>query len=293
MQLRVLATLLCLAACDETVSAGKPVGVTVDTEAEIQRYLRRAYLDLSGVAPTEPELAAGTTRLRDGGNTAAVRGQLVDELLAGQAFAAAWADELQATVFAGDTLENHYQFVCILVAESACATCAEADQCRCPCEYVQPYLDERTRLEGTAAALLAGTSTSSLERRHASAIGYYLLAESGEARVEALFDDFLARTAEPDEIENGRTMIFGGLTPGAPAGLMFHRHGGSYDDLLDIIFKSEVYREALVRRVFDRYLARSPNSLELVHFTATIDANEPDSRGLVRAVVSSREYFDQ
>jgi hypothetical protein len=45
--------------------------------------------------------------------------------------------------------------------------------------------------------------------------------------------------------------------------------------------------------VFERYLARSPQPNELAYFLSTLDANDPDARGLVRAVASSREYFDQ
>jgi hypothetical protein len=125
------------------------------------------------------------------------------------------------------------------------------------------------------------------------ASAYFALASSPEARVKALFDDFLARTAEADEVENGRAMIIGPVIPGSPAGLVFHRLGASYADLVDIVFHSEVYREAVVRRVFERYLARSPSPAELAHFVATLDATDPDARGLVRAVVSSREYFAQ
>ena len=40
-------------------------------------------------------------------------------------------------------------------------------------------------------------------------------------------------------------------------------------------------------------VTHSPSPAELVHFVATLDAAEPDLRGVVRAVVSSREYFDQ
>jgi hypothetical protein len=88
-------------------------------------------------------------------------------------------------------------------------------------------------------------------------------------------------------------MIVGSLFPGSPAGLLFHRYGSSYADLVDIVFDSEVYREAMVRRVFDRYLSRSPTSVELAHFVSTLDATDPDARDLVRAVLSSREYFAQ
>jgi hypothetical protein len=88
-------------------------------------------------------------------------------------------------------------------------------------------------------------------------------------------------------------MIFGSLLPGSPAGVMFHKDGATYPDLVDIVFSDEVYREAVVRRVFERYLARDPSSAELAHFVALQDATDPDARDIVRAVLSSREYFDQ
>src|SRR5258705_2398387 len=103
------------------------------------------------------------------------------------------------------------------------------------------------------------------------ASGCYAVTGAAEARVTALLDDFLARTAEADEVENGRAMILGSLIPGAPAGLMFHRLGATYADLIDIVFHSEVYREAMVARGFQRYLARSPGAAELAHFVPTLD----------------------
>jgi len=294
--MRLFATLLCLAACNETVPAGKPVGTTVDTEAEMQRFLRHAYLDLTGAVPTDAELAAGTTRLRDAGNTAAARAQLADELIAGDKFSAVWIAELENSIFGGNTLEQQYAFVCGLIrggASSGCSTCTLQDSCACTCANLPYYFTERDGLRAAPADLRAGTKTSAIERRYAAANGYFAIVGAPEARTRALFDDFLARAAEPDEIENGRAMIIGAIFPTSPAGLMFHRHGSNYNDLIDIIFSSEVYREAVVRRVFERYLARSPKPAELAHFVTTLDATDPDARGLVRAVASSREYFDQ
>jgi hypothetical protein len=284
-----------LAACNDTVTDQQPIGGSVDTEAEIQRYLRRAYLDLSGRGPTDEDLVAATTRLQDGSNTPTVRGLLVDELLAKPEFATLWTEELENSIFGGNTLDQQYAFVCGIIrgTDPACQSCTSTDSCACNCSVLPSYLAERTNLATTATDFGGGTRSSDLERRYALAAGYYLLAGSPEGRVRTLFDDFLGRPAEPDEVENGRSMIFGAILPGSPAGLLFHRHGASYDDLVDIVFDSEIYREALVRRVFDRYLARGPSSAELVHFVSTLDANEPDVRGLVRAVVSSREYFEQ
>jgi hypothetical protein len=290
-----LAILLCLGACDDTVSGQKPVGGDVDTEAEIQRYLRRAYIDLTGRVPAEADLAASTTRLRDAGNTPTARTELVTELVAKEDFARVYIEEFENGIFGGATLDQQYALVCGIIRSTvpACQSCTETDSCYCQCGPLPTYKTEKESLAKATTDFQAGTSTSELERRYAAAFGYFVLAGGPEGRVSTLFDDFLSRTAEPDEIENGRAMIIGSIFPTSPAGLMFHRHGSNYDDLLDIIFDSEAYRESVVRRVFNRYLAREPSSAELAHFVPTLDASKPDARGLVRAVVASREYFDQ
>ena len=286
---------LCLAACDNTVDDQAPVGGHTDTEAEVQRYVRRAYLDLSGRPPADADLNAATVRLREANNTAAIRGTFADELIAHDDYAKVWVEELENGIFGGNTLEQQYQFICSIVrgGDRACDSCTQMDSCKCACSIL-PTLDaERTDLMKTTADFKAKMPTSDIERRYAAATGYFALAGTPEGRTTALFDDFLSRPAEPDEIENGRAMIFGAIFPNSPAGLMFHRHGSNYADMLDIIFDSEVYRESMVRRVFGRYLAREPSSVELAHFTTTLDATKPDMRGLVRAVLSSREYFEQ
>jgi hypothetical protein len=291
----LVAVLVLAAACNETHGGQQPVGGAVDTEAEIQRYLRRAYLDLTGAAPTDADLATATTRLQAAGNTPTARGELVDELLDSAEFATVWTEELENAIFGGNTLEAQYDLVCGIIrgTDPACLSCQGADSCACSCPVMQPYFQERANLRLTPIDFADGTTSSTLERRYAEAFGYFALAGAPETRVRTLFDDFMSRPAEADEVENGRSMIFGAIIPDSPAGLLFHRHGSSYADLVDIVFGSEVYREAIVRRVFERYLARSANSIELVHFTSTLDATEPDLRGVVRAVVSSREYFEQ
>jgi len=289
-----LVVLLGVAACDDKISGQKPVGGTVDSDASIQRYLRRAYLDLTGTPPADADLTASTQQLHDQSNSAVARGTLVDSLLAKPEFAKVWTQELENSIFAGNDVDQQYALVCGLVrGDAACLSCTATDSCMCSCPEMAPLLTERTQLETTATDFAANTATSTLERRYANAEGYYALIGTPEARVGSLFTDFLSRTAETDEIDNGRAMIVGSLIAGSPAGLMFHAEGATYADLLDIIFNSEVYRESMVRRVFLRYLAREPSSAELAHFVPTLDAMNPDSRTVVRAVVSSREYFDQ
>jgi hypothetical protein len=291
----VVGFLQAVVACDDTVTGQKPVGGSVDTEAEIQRYQRRVYLDLSGKPPADDELAASTTRLQAAGNTPSARAALVDELMAKPAFATVWIEELENSIFGGNTLADQYALVCGIIrgTDPTCNSCTSTDSCACNCSVLPAYLAERDNLQLTTTDFGSGTQSSKIERRYALAAGYYVLAGSPEGRVRTLFEDFLGRTAEADEVENGRSMIFGAILPGSPAGLLFHKHGASYDDLVDIVFTSEVYREAIVRRIFDRYLSRSPIDAELEQFSATLDATDPDARDLVHAVLSSREYFEQ
>ena len=286
---------LLAAACGQTVGDQQPIGKTVDSDAQLQRYLRRTYLDLSGHGPSDAELASQTSRLRDAHNTAAARGELVDELIGATAFATQWSGELENAIFGGNSVDRQYVMVCNLIrgGTPGCMACTAADTCSCSCPQLQSLGAERTRLRAASGDLQSGVHTATLERRYAMATGYFALIGAPEARIKALFDDFLARTAEPDEIENGRAMILGAILPGSPAGLLFHRLGATYADLVDIVFHSEAYREAIVRRVFDRYLARAPSAAELSHFVSTLDATDPDARSVVRAVVSSREYFAQ
>ena len=76
-------------------------------------------------------------------------------------------------------------------------------------------------------------------------------------------------------------------------GLVFHELGEDYDDLVDIVFRSEVYREAAVRAVFLRYLGRDPSGGELHAFVGALDPANPDVRPGIQAVVSSGEYYAQ
>jgi len=295
LQPRHVVALLCLAACNDTRGGQQPIGGAVDTEAAIQRYLRHVYLDLNGRAPTDTELGLSTTRLQVAGNTATARGELVGELIASSEYATVWTEELENSIFGGNTLEEQYDTICGIIrgTDPACLSCSLADACACQCPSLTVYNDERANLRLIPIEFADGSASSELERQYAAAFGYFALAGTPETRVRTLFDDFLSRPAEADEIENGRSMIFGAILPDSPAGLLFHRLGASYADLVDIMFSSEVYRESIVRRVFERYLARAAVSVELAHFTATLDATEPDLRDVVRAVTSSREYFDQ
>ena len=76
-----------LCACNDRVTGQQPVGGAEDTDASIQRFLRRATLDLSGHPPSDGDMTSQTAALRSQGDTASARGALVDQLMAKDEFA--------------------------------------------------------------------------------------------------------------------------------------------------------------------------------------------------------------
>ncbi len=288
-------------ACTDTVSGQAPVGGDEPSVAEQERYARRLHLDLTAAVPTDADQAAVIDRLATDGNSAATRMAIADELIDSDAFGEAFVSELENAVFAGGTLEDQYQFYCGVIRSNSaypdCNACApNADPCAaCDCYMLTELLSERADLRTAAADIASGArTTGEIDRAYGGSQIFRFTTGNPATAVTVLFENFLGRPAEPEELLNGANMVQGALLGETfPAGLLFHRHGSNYADLVDIVFSDEAYREAVVTKVFERYLGRTPTPAELIHFTNEIDAAEPDARPIIRAVVSSREYFEQ
>ncbi len=285
------------AACTKEVDGLKPVGGAEDSLVQQQRFVRRLYLDLSSAPPTDAQVTAATDRLA-AANDAETRGAIAQELIEAPAFGATWVAELENRVFAGEQPENRFQLLCIVYRNfdpdcQACPDPVSGDQCsECGCYWIEAIAAERDLVYQSAGDVTNGITTSQIERRYAGGYAFRYFG-SGESVTMSLWSMFLGRDAGPDEIRNGKMMVNPINDTGAVVGVLFHRPGANYTDLVDIVFDSEAYREAVVDAVFLRYLGRNATPPELAHFAAMLDDDNPDSRALIRAVTSSREYFEQ
>jgi len=297
---RALASLLLatlpLMGCTDREDGLNPIGGNGGDIVRQERFIKRLHLDLTGEIPDAAESSAAVARLGEGAGPAA-RGAMADELLADPRFATLFVLNLEGRVFGGGTTEDAYAMFCPDIPEidPACADCAPSEDCRgCSCPTLASAFKEREGQMAAAADLAGGRATTGdIERRYGASQVFTFSAESDEAAASSLFAVFLGRPAEPDEVKNAAAMIQGTLASGSPAGLLFHRLGESYADLVDILFTSEVYREAAVDRVFLHYLGRNATPEERSHFVAGLDPGSPDVRPVIRAVVSSGEYFAQ
>ena len=290
----ILLTLCC--GCSQTVDGVTPVGGEQPSEAELRRFMRRLHLDLAGTTPDDTYLEDAVSRLLDDSSSAG-RAAMADELLARQEFADTYIAELENRVFGGQSAESRYQQLCGIarVVVPECMQCPmNGDACGdCGCAPIGIYALERGQILTAATDLSGGLPTGALERRYAGTIAFRSVFNDPATQAVGFFDVFLGRPAELDEMDNAAAMIQGALLPGSPAGVLFHRHGSDLTDFIDIVFTSENYREAVVQGAFQRYLGRRPTGVELSHFVASLDSSSPDAIGVIRALVSSREYFEQ
>jgi hypothetical protein len=292
--------LVATAACDDTVGGQRPVLSDVPEPAEMERFARRLHLDLSGKTASDDYVDASVDALTAAANSVASRSELADELMESQDFADAFVAELDNRVFAGDDVQYRYEIACggIRDSDPACQSCPPpapgASGCSgCSCPALVEVETDRLALAAAGTDFGSGATTAEIERRFASSRAISAI-NGPEGIAQTLFESFLGRVPESEELRNARMMIIGFvLAPDAPAGLLFQRHGSDLADLVEIIFESDVYREAAVNGVFRRYLGRDASPLELAHFSGELDPADPDVRSVIRAVTSSREYFAQ
>src|SRR5205807_2934060 len=131
------------------------------------------------------------------------------------------------------------------------------DQCSVDCASVKTLADERAMLFASGDDLAAGATTSVIERRYAASMVFRYLFVDQKSLADAFFNGFLGRKPGPDEERSASLMAYD-LQDQRPKGVIFGRLGGNLADLIDIVFGSEAYREAMVQYAFGRYLGRPP-----------------------------------
>ncbi|MBL9025740.1 MAG: hypothetical protein JNL21_26330 [Myxococcales bacterium] len=287
---------LAVGGCGTEHGPFRPAGETGPSALEEERFVARLYLDLTGERPSDEVMRGALARLAADGNVVSTRAAMANELLATRAFADLWVEETELDAFGGARREDVYDLFCsvFLTIEPSCEACVvdTQDFCACDCETVRDLAAEREVLRRAAEELAAGDPSVDVDRRIASSLAFQVNGGSGDGIATAMFGTFLGRPAEAEEMRQVRAFVLGDGIPNMQA-ILFHQTGETYADLVDIVFASEPYRDALVDRVFFRYLGRFATPAELAHFSAKLDPTAPDVRALIVSVTSSREYFEQ
>jgi hypothetical protein len=97
------------------------------------------------------------------------------------------------------------------------------------------------------------------------------------------FQHFLLRYPTLSELEQGKQIVEGF------EGTLLFRVGTSKNDFIDIVFNSDNFKEGMVRKLFTRYLFRSPANEELFVFTEKYKTSA-SYKELTKAIMVTDEY---
>lgn len=101
--------------------------------------------------------------------------------------------------------------------------------------------------------------------------------------VQSCFENLLFRYPTAAELTSASTMVDGFSAN------VFLQSGRNKDDFLTIFFSSNDYYEGQVRDVYQRFLFRDPDSVEMDELTQSYK-NSGDYEALIKTVLSSDEY---
>lgn len=271
-----------------------PASEAAPSAASVERYVRRAHVDLTGAVPDEATIVAARDRLLEDGASAAARIAFARTLVESEAFARKLVDDVRTAAFDGVPTDRVFAIYCRASAngDGGCEKCPfdAADPCACDCSGTTLLAGERAAIGDFAARFAAGEASSTIERELATSAIYQMHGGSVEGLATSLFEDFFDRPPEADEIANVRSCARGSGVSGMGCTL-FRENASNYAGMVERAFASEVYREAAVRRVFRQLLGRVPEPVEYRTFAVTSDAPF-DVRPLVIKVIASNEYFD-
>ncbi|MBL0102548.1 MAG: hypothetical protein IPP51_01480 [Bacteroidetes bacterium] len=98
------------------------------------------------------------------------------------------------------------------------------------------------------------------------------------------FQNLINRNATISELANGITMVEGNNS------ILFLQTGSSKVDFLNILTNSSSYYEAQVVFAYQRYLQRTPNTLEMADGTQTFQSTG-DFIQVLKSILSTNEFI--
>lgn len=245
----------------------------------LENYVTKAYIALLGRKPTDVEEANAVALLRSGDLDASSRTAMLSAVMALPEYR---EKIIETTAF---KLLNNYD------TAGVTDQIIQFDYLLSNPTYMQ-YWDEiqaeRDRMYELQQAhdLFTSGQISLIElRRRMINNGFYDQINMGtENYVRSTFNHFYSRNPTTSELEQGTWMVDG------EEGVLFGQLAQYKDGYNTVILSTDEYYAGQVNELFVRYLFRSPDTEESVHF-ATLYRNSGDYDRLQREILSLDEYI--
>ena len=274
-------TLAIMTSCeDEEVIPGNtpPPDQTIEN-VTISNYVNRVYVSVLGREATSSEKSAGFDILRQNNLSLSSRSQFLDQVFSSGHYLPHLYDFARIELLNNlDTADiSFYQFIFTLyLTDTAYQLFWNVF------EYELERLDS---LERVPADLTNHTiDIEYLHRRCVNNYFYDQINMGTENFVISCFQHFLNRYPTENELNEGKRMV-----DGLPA-ILFLESGQSKTDFIDIFFSSRDYFEGLAINLYNRFLLRSPTSIEMGN-AASAFFDTHDYVQMQKDILSTNEYI--
>jgi hypothetical protein len=279
--------IICFSSCKKTKDVVIPDNSVPFYESvttlQIQSYVVKAFIDVSGREPTVIERDSKVQQLRDNGLDSAARVLFVAELQNGVDFQKQFNNVYIAPMFDGifDSLSN----VEAINSLSYFRTLAVANGDSILSAYWSYEAYKMTLVRDASYSYHRGLiSISEFKSRMANNYVYDQINMGVTNFVIACFENYLKRLPTDLEQSNSETMV------NAQSARIFMRDGSSKGDFLNIMTSSAGFYEGLVIDTYRHLLTRSPNSIEMGNYTQQLSNGSKSIKDLQRLICASEEY---
>ncbi len=283
----ILGLLLLFTGCKKTeyvtIADNNPPYYEGVTTIQIQNYVNKAYIDITGQEPDLTTRDTWVATLKAGGLDSASRSAFILSLQAEPAYQDQFDDIYIAPILSD--LYDSLAVVDMINELSFFRSLAVADGDSALSQYWGYEIYKATELREASWLYHSNQiSINEYKRRMANNYGYDQINMGGENFVIACFENFLKRLPTDEEELAGERMYDG------QSARIFMRDGSTKGDFLDIITSTTGFYEGLVIDTYLHLLLRRPNSIEMGWNTADLENGLMDIKTLQHNLAISEEY---
>ena len=274
-------TLTMMTSCEneEVIPGNAPPPDQTIENVTITDYVNRVYVSVLGREASSSEKSAGFDILRQNNLSLLSRSQFLDQVFSSSHYLPHLYDFARTELLNNlDTSEiSFYQFIFTLyLADTAYQL------------YWNVFEYELERLDSLQSVPADLTNHAiDIEYLHRRCVNNYFYDQINmgtENFVISCFQHFLDRYPTENELNEGKKMV-----DGLPA-ILFLESGQSKTDFIDIFFRSRDYFEGLAINLYNRFLLRSPTSIEMGN-AASAFYDTHDYVQMQKDILSTNEYI--
>ncbi len=253
------------------------------TTLQIQSYVIKAFIDISGREPSSAERDTKVQQLKDNGLDSSARVAFVAELQNSFDYRKQFDNIYIAPMF--DNIFDSLANVEVINSLNYFRSLAVSNGDSILSSYWAYEVLKMSQVRDASNAYHSGSiSLNEYKRRMANNYVYDQINMGVTNFVIACFENYLKRLPTDLELSNSETMSNG------QSARVFMRDGSSKNDFLNIISTISGFYEGLVVDSYRHLLNRNPNSLEMNAYTVNLSNGSKNIKDLQRMICASEEY---